>query len=47
MATPEAYIQLADDMIDDQGQITVDSTERFLSGFMESYARFVAAVREA
>ena len=40
----EAYIQFKPDLIDDDGNITVPDTEKFLRGYMEEYAAFVQRV---
>lgn len=42
MTTPEAYIQFSDELVQD-GEIAVESTRRFLAGFLESYAAFLPA----
>jgi chromate reductase len=44
MNAPEAYIQFTPGLITDDGEVTVESTEQFLRGFMESYAAFIARV---
>ena len=37
----EAYIQFKPDMIDDDGNVTVPDTEKFLRSYMEEYAAFL------
>lgn len=44
MNAPEAYIQFTPGLITDDGEVTVQSTEQFLRGFMEEYAIFIARV---
>jgi chromate reductase len=41
MNSPEAYIQFKDGLITDDGEVTVESTEKFLRNFMAEYATFV------
>ena len=40
----EAYVQFKPEMIDDDGNIANEGTEKFLRGYMEAYADFVARV---
>ena len=40
----EAYIQFTPDLISDDGEITVESTENFLRGFMAEFHAFIARV---
>lgn len=40
----EAYIQFKPDLVDDDGNITVPDTEKFLRGYMDEYAAFVQRV---
>ena len=44
MNSPEAYIQFKDGLITDDGEVTVESTEKFLRKFMAEYANFVCRV---
>jgi chromate reductase len=44
MNAPEAYITVTPDLIDDEGKITVESTEAFLRSFMEEFDAFVERV---
>jgi chromate reductase len=43
MAQPEAYIGGADKLFDAAGKLTNDDTRKFLQGFLQSYAAWVAA----
>lgn len=40
----EAYIQFKPDMIDDEGNVVLPDTAKFLRGYMEKYAAFVQRV---
>ena len=42
MSGPEAYIQFREGMIDDDGNVTAEATEKFLRNFMAEFADFVA-----
>jgi chromate reductase len=42
MSGPEAYIQFKEGLIDDAGNVTVESTEKFLRNFMAEFADFTA-----
>ena len=44
MTSPEAYIQFKPDLIDDQGNVSVESTRDFLRTYMSEYALFVQRV---
>ena len=44
MNAPEAYIQFKPGMIDDQGNVTVESTETFLRKYMEDLHAFIVRV---
>lgn len=44
MTTPEAYIQYEDGLIDDDGNVTVESTEEFLRTFMATFLEYTARV---
>jgi len=44
MNSPEAYIQFKDGMIDEAGNITNESTEKFLRNFLDEFHEFVARV---
>ena len=41
MNAPEAYIQFKQGLINDQGDVTVDSTREFLRKYMEAFARWI------
>ena len=43
MAQPEAYLGGADKLFDAAGKLTNDGTRKFLQGFMQAYAAWVAA----
>ena len=42
MNSPEAYIQYSDGLVDDDGKVTVQSTEDFLRRYMQEFHDFVA-----
>ncbi len=42
IAQPEAYIAGVADMFDDEGNLTNESTKKFLTSFMESFGKWVA-----
>lgn len=44
MNAPEAYIQLTPGLITDEGRVTNEATEVFLSGFMESFFEYIERV---
>jgi len=44
MNSPEAYIQLTPGLINDEGEVTVTSTEQFLRTFMEEFHLFIKRV---
>ena len=44
MNAPEAYITITPGLIDDEGKVTVESTEQFLRTFMEEFDAFVERV---
>jgi chromate reductase len=44
MNSPEAYIQFTPGLITGSGEVTVQSTEKFLRRYMEEYAAFIARV---
>ena len=44
MNSPEAYIQYSDGLVDDDGNVTVKSTEEFLRKYMQEFHDFVARV---
>jgi chromate reductase, NAD(P)H dehydrogenase (quinone) len=46
MNAPEAYIQFTPDLIDDDGAVAVQSTEKFLRGFMAEFHTFITRVRQ-
>lgn len=41
LGQPEAFIQFNDDLIDEDGEISVKSTRKFLQGFMDRYAEWI------
>lgn len=41
LGQPEVFIQFKDGLIDDQGEISADSTKKFLQGFIDRYAEWV------
>ena|ERR1700730_4784015 len=45
MAQPEAYIGLADKLFDASGKLINDGTRKFLEGFMNAYAMWIAATQ--
>lgn len=46
MAQPEAYLGGADQLFDASGKLANNETRSFLGGFMQAYARWVAAIRD-
>ena len=44
MNSPEAYIQFEKGMIDDEGKVTVESTEKFLRDYMQEFCNFITRV---
>ncbi|MGK2935734.1 MAG: NADPH-dependent FMN reductase [Gemmatimonadaceae bacterium] len=44
MNSPEAYIQSEKGMIDDEGKVTVESTEKFLRDYMAEFHGFITRV---
>jgi chromate reductase len=44
MTSPEAYIQFKPDLIDDAGNVSVESTREFLRNYMSEFALFVERV---
>jgi chromate reductase len=44
MNAPEAYIQFKPGLVDEEGNVTVPETERFLRDYMESFHQFMARV---
>lgn len=44
MNAPEAYIQFTPDLIDDEGMVAVESTEKFLRNFMAEFHTFIGRV---
>src|SRR5688500_16691292 len=44
MNAPEAYIQFTPGLISDDGEVTVESTEKFLRGFMAEFHAFIVRV---
>jgi chromate reductase len=44
LGSPEAYVQFADDLIDETGAITNEATRKFLTTFIDNFARLAAAM---
>jgi chromate reductase len=44
MTAPEAYIQVTDGLITDEGDVTNEGTAEFLRGFMESFLEHITRV---
>jgi chromate reductase len=44
LGNPEAYVNFKDGLIDDEGRVTDEKTEKFLQGFVDSFARLVDAL---
>jgi chromate reductase len=44
MNAPEAYIQFSPDLITDDGEVTVETTQEFLRNYMSDFATFIARV---
>ena len=44
MSAPEGYIQFTPGLIDDEGNVTVESTREFLRGYMQEFHDFIARV---
>ena len=44
MTAPEAYLQYSPEVFADDGEVLVESTEKFLRNFMEEYREHVARV---
>jgi chromate reductase, NAD(P)H dehydrogenase (quinone) len=40
----EAYIHFTPGLISDDGEVTVESTEKFLRGYMAEFSSFIARV---
>jgi chromate reductase len=47
MNSPEAYIQLKEGMITDDGDVTIDSTREFLRSYMSEFYGFIERVYKA
>jgi chromate reductase len=47
MNAPEAYIQFTPGLITDDGEVTVESTEKFLSTYMQDFEEFIGRVLSA
>src|SRR4051812_39252297 len=47
MNAPEAYIQFKPGLITDDGEVTAESTEKFLRTYMEEFQDFIARVLSA
>ncbi len=46
MNAPEAYIHFTPGLIADNGDVTVESTEKFLSNYMAQFHMFIARVKQ-
>ncbi|HNP56655.1 MAG TPA: hypothetical protein PK331_05300 [Gordonia sp. (in: high G+C Gram-positive bacteria)] len=44
MTSPEAYIHFTPGLIDDDGHVTVEGTEKFLASFMTAFFEYVLRV---
>jgi chromate reductase len=44
MTSPEAYIHFTEGLVDDDGDVTVESTKEFLRSFMQEFLDFMAKV---
>jgi chromate reductase len=44
MNAPEAYIQFKPDLINDEGAVSAESTEKFLRNFMAEFHIFIGRV---
>lgn len=44
MTSPEAYIHFTEGLVDDDGDVTVESTKEFLRTFMQEFLDFMAKV---
>ena len=44
MNAPEAYIQFTPGLINDDGEVTDETTEQFLRDFMEQFEQFMERV---
>jgi chromate reductase len=44
MNAPEAYIQFTPDLINDEGAVSVEATEKFLQNFMTEFLAFIRRV---
>ncbi len=47
MTSPEAYIHFTPGLVTDEGEVTVESTRKFLRNYMEEFYDFVTRVRSA
>lgn len=47
MTSPEAYIQFTPGLVDDAGDVTVESTREFLRNYMNEFALFIQRVTTA
>jgi len=45
LGSPEAYVQFQDGLIDDQGNVSDEKTQKFLQGFIDSFAALVGAAK--
>jgi len=44
LGTPEAHVQFKDGLIDDSGNVTDETTKKFLQGFVDNFVKLVAAI---
>jgi chromate reductase len=44
MTSPEAYIHFTEGLVDDDGEVTVESTKQFLQTYMQEFLDFMARV---
>ena len=45
LGSPEAYVQFQDGLIDDQGNVSDEKTQKFLQGFIDSFAALVGSAK--
>lgn len=44
LGSPEAYVQFKDGLIDDEGNVSDEKTEKFLQGFIDKFAELIGAL---
>ena len=47
LGKPEAFLNYRDDMFDETGDVTDETTRKFLSGFVDAFARLVSTMKSA